>query len=167
MHLVIPTHLSLFWMVCHPSRIFLPKNFEWEPQNRLSHSPHRQTKPSLTSNPWPPLLYWLGTSWWCLSLVCAPLPRVSITCLLLMRFSWPKVSSVHSVTHSWPFMAWMSLWAFVLYVSLPSWAGPYLIVGFSFSNPFFTPFTGLLALLPYHFVILVVILSDPCLLGLF
>ena len=167
MHLEILTHLSLFWMVCHPSRIFPPKEFEREPQNRLSHFPHRQTKPSLTSDPWPPLLYWLGTSWWCLNLVCAPLPCVSIACLLLMRLSWLEDSFMHSATCSWPLVAWMSLWAFVLYVSLPSWAGPYLIVGFSFSNKFFTPSVGLLALLPYHFVILVVILFDLCLLGLF
>ena len=28
MHLVIPTHLSLFWVVCHPSKTFPLKEFE-------------------------------------------------------------------------------------------------------------------------------------------
>ena len=40
-------------------------------------------------------------------------------------------------------------------------------MGFSFSNPFFAPFGGLLALLPCHSVIPAVLLFDPCLLGLF
>ena len=53
MHLAIPTHFSIFWVVCHLSRTFFPKEFEQEPQNRLSPSPHRQTIPSLTSDPWP------------------------------------------------------------------------------------------------------------------
>ena len=58
-------------------------------------------------------------------------------------------------------------WAFVLHVLLPSWAGPCLIVAFSFSNPSFAPFIGLLALLPYHFVIPAMLLYDPCLLDSF
>ena len=53
MHLVIPTHLSLFWVVCHPSKTFPPKEFEREPQNMLSLSSHHQTIPSLTSDLWP------------------------------------------------------------------------------------------------------------------
>ena len=35
-------------------------------------------------------LYWLGTSGWCLSLVSAPLPCVSMVCLLFMRLPWPE-----------------------------------------------------------------------------
>ena len=31
MHLVVLTHPSLFWVVCHLSRTFPPKWFEWEP----------------------------------------------------------------------------------------------------------------------------------------
>ena len=53
MHLVILAHLSLFWMASHPSRTFLLKELEQESQNRLPYSPHHQTIPSLTSNPWP------------------------------------------------------------------------------------------------------------------
>ena len=52
MHLVVPTHPYFFWVVCHPNRIFPPKELEQEPQNRFSHLP--TAKPySLTSDPWP------------------------------------------------------------------------------------------------------------------
>ena len=53
MHLVIPTHFSLFWVLCLPSKTFPPKEFEWEPQNRLPNSPYRQTIHFFTSDPWP------------------------------------------------------------------------------------------------------------------
>ena len=55
----------------------------------------------------------------------------------------------------------------MLHSSNPSWARPYLIVGFSFSNPFFTPFTSRLALLPCHSITPAILLIDLCLLGLF
>ena len=55
----------------------------------------------------------------------------------------------------------------MLHSSNPSWARLYLIVGFSFSNPFFTPFMSRLALLPCHFVTPAVLLFGLCLLGLF
>ena len=48
MHLVVPTHLSLFWVVFHSSGTFSPKEFKQESQNRIPHSPHCQTIPSLT-----------------------------------------------------------------------------------------------------------------------
>ena len=41
MHLVILAQLYLFWVVCYPSRIFLPKELGRESQNRHPHSPHR------------------------------------------------------------------------------------------------------------------------------
>ena len=63
MHLVILAHLSLFWVVCHPNRTFSLKEFEREPQNRLSPSPHRQTIPSLTSDPWPTTHILAGYKW--------------------------------------------------------------------------------------------------------
>ena len=63
MHLVIPAHLCLFWVVCHPSRTFPPKELKREPQNRLSTSPHRQTIPSLTSDPWPTPPILAGYKW--------------------------------------------------------------------------------------------------------
>ena len=37
----------------------------------------------------PSLLYWLGKSGWCLSLVRTPLPFVSMACLLFMHSPWP------------------------------------------------------------------------------
>ena len=43
---------SFFWVVCHPNRTFPLKVLEQESQNSLSLSPHRQTIPSLTSDPW-------------------------------------------------------------------------------------------------------------------
>ena len=46
MHLVVPTQFCFFRVVCHPSRTFLPKEPEQEPQNRSFPSPHRQTMPS-------------------------------------------------------------------------------------------------------------------------
>ena len=143
MHLMIPTHLSLFWVVCHPSRTFPSKEFKREPKIGFSLLPTSKPYIFLSLTHDPPLLYWLGTSWWCLSLVHAPLPYVSMACLLFMRLPWPKGLFAHFATHSWPLVAWISLWAFVLYVSLPSWAGSCLIVGSSFSNPFLTLFCGL------------------------
>ena len=116
MHLVIPTHLFLFWVVCHPNRTFPPKEFEWEPQNRLPLVPTAGPYPLLPLAHDPPFLYWLGTCWWCLSLVHAPLPCVSKVCLLFMRLPWPRGSSMCSAIHSWPLVAWIdflilhSLW---------------------------------------------------------
>ena len=50
---------------------------------------------------------------------------------------------------------------------LLSRAEPCLIVGFSPFSPFFALFVVLLPFLPYHSVIPIVVLFDPCLLGLF
>ena len=61
---------------------------------------------SLTHDP--PLLYWISTSWLCLSLVRAPLPCVSMACLLFMRLPWHKGLSACFATCSWPFVVWMS-----------------------------------------------------------
>ena len=109
--------------------VILARHF---PQKSLSGNPKICSPLLPTAKPYPllpltygsPVLYWLGTSWWCLNLVRAPLPYVSMACLLFMRLPWPKGSSAHSTahstTHSWPFVARMSLWSFVLYVLLPS-----------------------------------------------
>ena len=90
-----------------------------------------------------------------------------MACLLFMRLPWPEGSFAHSATRSWPLVAWMSLWAFILYVLLLSWAGPCLIVGFSFSNPVLTLFVSHLILLPCHPVILAMLLFNLCLMSLF
>ena len=60
MHLVVPAHPYFFLVVCHPNRIFPPKEPEREPQNRFSPLP--MTRPysllPLTHNP--PLLVLAG-----------------------------------------------------------------------------------------------------------
>ena len=84
-----------------------------------------------------------------------------------MRLPWSRGLFVRSAAHFWPLVAWTGFWAFILYGLLPSRARPCLIMGFSLFNPFFTPSVGLLTFLPCHSAILVVILFDPCLLGLF
>ena len=167
MHLVVPTHPSLFWVVCHPNRTFPPKEFEREPQNRFPLLPTARPYPLLPLTHYPPLLYWLDTSWWCLNLVRAPLSCMSKACLLLMHLPWFRGSSVHFVAHSWPLVAWTIFWSAILYGLLPSRAGPCLIVGFSLFSPLFAPFISLLVFLSCHPVILVVVLFDSCLLGLF
>ena len=80
MHLTVPPQTYLFWVVCHPSRTYLPKGLRQEPQIDLFLSPHHQTIPPLplTSGPWPHhVLYWLGTGWWCLGLARASLSDMS------------------------------------------------------------------------------------------
>ena len=84
-----------------------------------------------------------------------------------MRLPWPEGSFAHSTTCSWPLMAWISLWAFILYFLLLSWAGPCLAMGFSFSNPFLTLFASPLIILPCHLIIPAMLLFNLCLLGLF
>ena len=96
-----------------------------------------------------------------------PLPCMSMVFLLLVRLPWSRGLSVRSAAHFWPLVAWMGFWAFILYGLLPLRAGPYLIVGFSLFNPFFTHSVGLLMLLSCHSTIPAVVLFDPCLLGLF
>ena len=97
----------------------------------------------------------------------APLPCVSMACLLFMRLPWPEGSFAHSTTCSWPLMAWISLWTFILYFLLLSWVGPCLAMGFSFSKPFLTLFASPLILLPCHLIIPAMLLLNLCLLGLF
>ena len=90
-----------------------------------------------------------------------------MACLLFMRLPWPKGLFACSATHSWPLMAWMSLWAFILYVLLPSWVESCLVVGLSFFNPSFNLFASRLTLLPCYPIVLAMLLFDLCLLGLF
>ena len=78
MHLVILAHLSLFQLVCHPSR---------NPRIYFPMIPTTRLYLFLPLTHGPPCLYWLGISGWCLSLVHAPLPCESVTCLLFMCLS--------------------------------------------------------------------------------
>ena len=47
MHLVVPTHLSFFWVVCHPSKTSPVKESEREPQSKLSLLPTTRPYPLL------------------------------------------------------------------------------------------------------------------------
>ena len=70
MHLVILAYVYFFWVRCHPSRTFLPKELEREPQNRLPFLPTAKPHPLIPLTHGPPPLYWLGIGRWCLSLMC-------------------------------------------------------------------------------------------------
>ena len=67
MHQVVLAHSYFYWVKCHPSRTFLLKKFERESQNKplflLTAGPHLLTRG-------PTLMYWLGTSRWCLGPLC-------------------------------------------------------------------------------------------------
>ena len=89
MHLVIPAHISLFWVVCHPNKTFSSKELEWEPKNQLPLLPTTRPYPLLPLTHGPLRLHWLSTSRGCLSLVHAPLSCESMACLLFMRLPWP------------------------------------------------------------------------------
>ena len=52
----------------------------------------------------PSLLYWLGKSGWCLSLVRTPLPFVSMACLLFMHSPWPGGLSGFCYTFCYSFL---------------------------------------------------------------
>ena len=54
-HLVVPTHPCFFWVVCHPSRTFPPKEPKQECQNRFSHFPTTKPCPLLPLTHDPPL----------------------------------------------------------------------------------------------------------------
>ena len=120
MHPTVPSQTCLFWVVCHPSRTYLPKGLRQEPQIDLFPSPHHQTIPPLplTSGPWAHhVLYWLGTGWWCLGLARASLSDMS------KSLSAAHVSAVIwrlSVCVSWPFM-WAFLWFFAPFRSWASY----------------------------------------------
>ena len=74
MHLVVPTHHSFFWVVCHFSKTSPQKEYEREPKNRLSFLPIAKSYSILPLTHDPLLLYWLGIGWQCLGFVRAPLP---------------------------------------------------------------------------------------------
>ena len=70
MHQVVTAHSYLFWVKCHPNRIFPPKKLEWEPQNRPHFLPIVKPHPLNALTHGPPPMYLLGTSRWCLSPLC-------------------------------------------------------------------------------------------------
>ena len=127
MHLVIPAHLSLFWVVCHSSKRFLPKKLEREPQNRLPPSPHRQTIPSLTSDPWP------------IALVLARYKWVVLEPYACSTSMWVKgLSAVHAFAMDWG-LVWTLLPVLPLILNL-LWRG--WVTGSSFFVSCFLPGLG-------------------------
>jgi len=134
MHLVIPTHISSFWVVCHPNKTFPPKKLEQESQNRLPISSHRQTIPSLTFDPWPTMPILAGYKWVVVEPCACSTPMwvhgLSATHAFAMPIglsSLPACSTAYFLL----FMAWMCLGLHSLHlVSSPSWVllryGPFL-----------------------------------------
>ena len=125
MHLVVPTHPYFFWVTCHPSRTFPPKEPEQEPQDRFFSSPHRQTMPSLTSDPWPTTSYigWVQASGtWVLRIL-------HLFRLLLMHLPWSGDWSVRSTVHFWLLMVWVVFQSVILYELLLLGVGPCRIMG--------------------------------------
>ena len=171
MHLVIPTHPSLFWVICHPSRTFLLKELEQEPQNRLPRSPCRQTIPFLTSNPWPTAPVLARYKWVvpkpcaCSTSMCVH--GLSVVHAFAMAWGACLVFAAHSTTHSWPLVAWMSHWVFILCILLPPWVGFCLGMGLSFFNPTLAVFVGRLTPQPFRLIASAMLSFYLCLLGLF
>ena len=166
MHLVIPTHFSLFWVVCHPSKTFSPKEFERKPQDRLFPSPHRQTIPSLTSDPWPTNLVLAGYK------LVVPKPCACSTPMYVhglfvvhaFAMTWRLAYTFYcsfliSLWHEWVFELSFFMSYFLLELGL-AWL-------WAFPSPFHTLFAMELTLLPCHSVIPAMLLFDSCLLGLF
>ena len=164
---MISTHPYFFWMVCHLSRTFSLKEPEHEPQNGLSLLPIARPYPFLPLTHDPPLLYWLGTGWWCLGFVRAPLHarlklvRCSYVChglearqcilLLILNLLWHELFSDFSFL-----MACLSQGMDFV------WLWDFLSSAYSFA-----PSVVLLPFLSCFFTIPVVVLFDPSLLGLF
>ena len=89
MHLEFPAHLCFFWVACHPSRTFPPKELGQEPQNRLPPSPHCQTTPFLTFDSWPTAPILVGYELVVPKSNAALLPCESIACLVFTHLLLP------------------------------------------------------------------------------
>ena len=76
--------LSFGWYVI-PAGHFTQKSLSGNPRIGSPLLPTARPYPLLPLTHGPPLLYWLVTNWWCLSLMCASLPCVSMACLLFMH----------------------------------------------------------------------------------
>ena len=138
MHLVVSTHPYFFWVACHPSRTFPPKEPEQEPHNRFFPSPHCQTMPF---NPWPTTSYigWVQTGGAWVSCV------LHLLRVLLIHLLWSGDWSVHSAMHIWRLMAWVVFQSATLYALLLLGIGPCWIMGLPSPNLFHVHFVDLLA----------------------
>ena len=112
MHLVILTHLSIFWVECHPNRTSPPKEPERESQNILPPSPYHQTIPSITFDPWPSAPVWAVVHAFAISCrfvwsCCA------FCCLVLTLYGVNKSLGLHSL-HLISYLGWVIAWAWAL-----------------------------------------------------
>ena len=130
MHLVVPTHPYFFWVTCHPSRTFLPKKPEQEPQNRFFPSPHRQTMPF---DPWPTTSYigWVQAGGVWISRVFHLLHS------LLIHLSCSRYCSIRSVVHFWLLMVWVVFQSTIFNDLLLLGIRPCWIMGLSSSSLFY------------------------------
>ena len=99
MHLVVPTHPYLFWVVCHPSRTFLLKEPEREPQNRLSPLPTARPYLLLPLTYDPPLLVLGGYRLVIFKPCACSTPQYFQNLSAAYAFAWSGDSSVHSTAH--------------------------------------------------------------------
>ena len=101
MHLVVPTHLSLFWVICHPNKTLPPKELKQKPLNRLPPSPHHWTIPFLTSDLWPTAPV-LTRYKWGMPIPCACSTFICVHGLSVVHaLPWPEgLSVVHALP--WP-----------------------------------------------------------------
>ena len=140
MHLVVPTQLCFFWVVCHPSRTLPPKEPKQESQNRFFPSPQRQTMPSY---------FWPMTSP-CLVLVRYRLV-MSGPCTCFTSVYVQNLPAAHAFALAWGLFCTfcrLSLTSYgVSYFLIPHslWPTPFkarvcLIVGFSSFSSFFCSF---------------------------
>ena len=164
MHLVVPTHLSSFGWIVIPAGRFLQKSLSENPRTGFPFSPPLDYTFSYL---WPttpvlvgyrsivPGLCICSTSCVCQKLVhcsCICHGLEAHLCILLLILDFLR----HELSFDFPFFI-----GFLL-----SRIGPCLIVGFPFLSPYFVPFIVLLPFLSYHSAISIVVLFDPCLLGL-
>ena len=132
MHLKFLAHLCFFWVACHPSKTFPPKELGQEPQNRLPPSPHCQTTPFLTFDSWPTAPILVGYKLVVPESNAAPLPWESIACLVFTRLLLPMgLSSIAAC-----YVACLTFCgvgeSFILRISFLLWAGYCLDVGLCF-----------------------------------
>ena len=132
---------SFGWYVI-PARHFPQKSLSGNSKIGFPLLPTAKPYPLLPLTQGPPFLYWLGTSEWCLSLVRTSLPCVwqcvnglSAVHALVLAWGVCLVFAARSVAHSWPLVAWISHWVFILCTLLPPWAEFCLGMGLSFFNP--------------------------------
>jgi len=161
MHLVVLAHPYFLWVVCHPNKIFPPKEPEQEPiiGFLLSLPPNHALLP-LTSPP--PVLarYRLVMYEPCACFTSMYIQNLSAaySFAVVWRF---VCTSCHLSLASYGFLASHSL--------KPTSFGARLLLsyGLLFHQPLSCSFLQSLCVLPYCFVIHVVTLFDPSLLGLF